>query len=365
MDFLTDRIKPIYFKYLSASFGTAMIASIYSIVDVAMVGQYQGPEGTAALAVVAPAWNTIYSLGLLMGAGGSVLFSIRRGGETGDGSENQYFSAALIGAVVLAVPAWVGIIFFDRPILTFFGADSSLLVLAQAYMRPVKYVFPLYLFNQVVAAFLRNDKSPGLATLGVLCGGIFNIFGDYFFVFTCFLFRPRKSCEKHRKCSHTNVSNASVIRFSTPPAQTATFAFTSESGYTTWLSEKDRTQGLTRRNTGCFGWGWYHYPRSVPRVLKTLRGRGLERQTLPLLGLGRGCSQRTQRAFGTAMRLCASLSRGVAAPLGCVICLQLGDVAVFSLCAQYFLNVRGGGGITTPGVLCVLPKRRTSACQSG
>lgn len=38
MDFLTDRIKPIYFKYLSASFGTAMIASIYSIVDVAMVG---------------------------------------------------------------------------------------------------------------------------------------------------------------------------------------------------------------------------------------------------------------------------------------------------------------------------------------
>ena len=49
------------------------------------------------------------------------------------------------------------------------------------------------------------------------------------------------------------------------------------------------------------------------------------------------------------MRLCVSLSRGVAAPLGCVICLQLGDVAVFSLCAQYFLNVRGGGGITTLG----------------
>ena len=31
------------------------------------------------------------------------------------------------------------------------------------------------------------------------------------------------------------------------------------------------------------------------------------------------CSRRTQKAFGTAMRLCVSLSRGVAAPLGCVI----------------------------------------------
>ena len=75
----------------------------------------------------------------------------------------------------------------------------------------------------------------------------------------------------------------------------------------------------------------------------TSPGRVSERQVLPLLGLGRGCSQRTQKAFGTAMRLCASLFRGVAAPLGCVICLQLGDVAVFSLCAQYFLNVRGEG----------------------
>ena len=56
---------------------------------------------------------------------------------------------------------------------------------------------------------------------------------------------------------------------------------------------------------------------------------------------------------------------GVAAPLGCVICLQLGDVAVFSLCAQYFLNVRGGGGITTLSALYVLLKRRTAACQNG
>ena len=64
------------------------------------------------------------------------------------------------------------------------------------------------------------------------------------------------------------------------------------------------------------------------------------------------------------MRLCASLFRGVAAPLGCVICLQLGDVAVFSLCAQYFLNVRGGGGITTLGVLRMLLKLPAPACQS-
>ena len=65
------------------------------------------------------------------------------------------------------------------------------------------------------------------------------------------------------------------------------------------------------------------------------------------------------------MRLCASLFRGVAAPLGCVICLQLGDVAVFSLCAQYFLNVRGGGGITTLGAFHTVRKPCVARCQNG
>ena len=105
-------------------------------------------------------------------------------------------------------------------------------------------------------------------------------------------------------------------------------------GTHTRLSEKDRTQRLTRRNTDVSDGGWYHYPRSVPRVSETLRGRGLKRQTLPLLGLGRGCSQRTQRAFGTAMRLCVSLSRGVAAPLGCVIFFASVEIAVCTPCAQ-------------------------------
>ncbi len=186
MDFLNGNIKRIYFKYLAAAFGSAMITSIYSIVDMAMVGQYQGPDGTAALAVVAPVWNVIYSLGLLMGIGGSVIFSIERGSsEKHTGSENQYFTAAVIGSVGLAALAWAALLLLETPLLTFFGASAELLPLAQQYLQPVKVVFPLFLFNQMLAAFLRNDNDPMLATAGVLAGGVFNMFGDWFFVFPC------------------------------------------------------------------------------------------------------------------------------------------------------------------------------------
>lgn len=185
MDLLRGDVRAIYRKYFLAAFGSALISCIYGVVDMAMVGQYQGPDGTAALAVVAPVWNIIYSLGLLTGIGGSVLLSAKRGsGAAGQAEANEYFTTAVLVSVLLAALAWAGIWLLEEPVLRFFGADAALLPLAQRYLLPVKWVLPLFLFNQMLAAFLRNDGAPALATAGVLAGGIFNVFGDYFCVFT-------------------------------------------------------------------------------------------------------------------------------------------------------------------------------------
>ena len=183
MDLLRENVGRLYGRYLAAAFGSALISSIYGMVDMAMVGQYQGPEGTAALAVVAPVWNLIYSLGLLTGIGGSVLFAAARGSGA-RGEERQYFTAALLASVVLAALCWGVVALFDAPLLRFFGAEDTLLPLARRYLLPVKFGVPLFLLNQMLSCFLRNDGAPGLATGAVLAGGIFNIFGDYFFVFS-------------------------------------------------------------------------------------------------------------------------------------------------------------------------------------
>ncbi|MFQ7004385.1 MAG: MATE family efflux transporter [Ruthenibacterium lactatiformans] len=135
MDLLKGNVRQIYFRYLGAAFGSALISSIYGLVDSAMVGQYQGPEGTAALAIVAPVWNIIYSLGLLTGIGGSVLLSAARGaGRQKEG--NEYFTAALAGTVFFAAVSWLAIAFFDAPLLRLFGARDALLPLAQQYLLP-------------------------------------------------------------------------------------------------------------------------------------------------------------------------------------------------------------------------------------
>lgn len=185
MDFLKGNIKEIYYKYLFAAFGSTFLSSIYSIVDMAMVGRYEGSLGTAALAVVAPMWNVIYSLGLLMGIGGGVMFSILRGkGEREVDRSNAYFTVSLLGSLVLAFACQFALLAYEDEILKAFGASPALLPLAKEYVRPIKYILPSFLLTQMLSAFLRNDGNPALATRAVLAGGIFNVFGDYYLVFT-------------------------------------------------------------------------------------------------------------------------------------------------------------------------------------
>ena len=82
------------------------------------------------------------------------------------------------------------------------------------------------------------------------------------------------------------------------------------------------------------------------RTFTNIPGPGVRTAYFAAFGLGQGCSQKTQKAFGTAMRLCASLFRGVAAPLGCVIFFAFVEIGICTSGAHGFPRVRGMGGIT-------------------
>ena len=117
----------------------------------------------------------------------------------------------------------------------------------------------------------------------------------------------------------------------------STFAFASESGYTLGPAQRIAHNG-SHAETRAFRMGVVSLPSARSARSRTSPGRVSERRTLPLWVLGRGCSRRTQKAFGTAMRLCASLSRGVAAPLGCVIFFQFCrncDLYAMRACARH------------------------------
>ena len=94
-----------------------------------------------------------------------------------------------------------------------------------------------------------------------------------------------------------------------------TFAFNPKSGYTLGFANRIAHSGL-HAETRVFQMGVVSLPSERSARSQTSPGRVSEQQTLPLLGLGRVYSRRTQRAFGTAMRLCASLFRRRRGPAG-------------------------------------------------
>ena len=86
-----------------------------------------------------------------------------RGQATGNEKKsNEYFSAAVIGTVILTALTWAALIFFDRQILTLFGAEETLLPVV-AGADSIWFAMPIT--ELVVAVFMavmmrRCQKQP-------------------------------------------------------------------------------------------------------------------------------------------------------------------------------------------------------------
>ena len=117
---------------------------------------------------------------------------------------------------------------------------------------------------------------------------------------------------------------------------------------------------------GAFRMGWYHYPRIVSHVSETLRGRVSERRTLPLWDLGREVLSKNAESLRDSdalMRVAVPRRRGPAGLRD--LFFTSVEIVACTPCVQGFPRVWGRGGITTLGVLRVLPKFSAPACQSG
>ncbi len=185
MDLLNGNLKRIYFKYLLAAFGSSIVVCIYSLVDVAMVGQYHGSVGTSALAIVSPIWSIIYAIGLLFGIGGSIMFSYIKGKTNDIKLANKYFTSSIFYGLVFSILVTILIIVFEDNLLYFFGVSEELLPYCKAYLKYIKFTLPFFVFSQLLTVYLRNDDDPTLAVIAIVGAGVFNMVGDYLLVFVC------------------------------------------------------------------------------------------------------------------------------------------------------------------------------------
>ena len=144
-----------------------------------------------------------------------------------------------------------------------------------------------------------------------------------------------------------------------------TFAFMRESGYTLGFRRRIAHSG-PHAETRAFRTGPLSLPSERSARSQTSPGRVSERRTLPLWDLGREVLLKNTESLWNSdalMRVAVPRRRGPAG-LRCSVC-NLVMLLFFYSARRAFRTCKRGSGITTLGVLRVLSKRRTAACQSG
>ena len=94
-----------------------------------------------------------------------------------------------------------------------------------------------------------------------------------------------------------------------------TSAFTGESGYTLGFANRIAHSGLHAETGGVSDGGGITTLRAF-RTFTNIPGPGIRTASFAAFGAWSGVLQRTQKAFGAAMRLCASLLRRRRGPAG-------------------------------------------------
>ena len=158
---------------------------------------------------------------------------------------------------------------------------------------------------------------------------------------------------KHPSPTSINGYHAAKKLLSQSPAKRPTFASAGESGYTLAFANRIAHSGL-HAETGAFRTG----PLSLPSERFTRFGNPARPGGRTANFAAFGSWSETLLKNAESLRDSDALMR-VAVPQAsrprwaALLCLQFGDVAVFSLCVQYFLNVQGGRALSLPSACSV------------
>ena len=171
-----------FIRYVSFSVMAMVGLSCYILADTFFISKALGASGLAALNFCLCAFSVMMGLGLMLGVGGGVRFSVSLSkGE--DEKCRESFSTALFFAFLFSLVFIALGLFCSRPLAALLGASGEALPLAEVYLRTVLLFGPAFVFNNTLGAFVRNDFDPSLASCATIISSLSNIVLDYVFMF--------------------------------------------------------------------------------------------------------------------------------------------------------------------------------------
>lgn len=171
-----------FLKYTSLNVLGMIGLSCYILADTFFIANGVGDIGLSALNLALPVYCLINGLGLMIGIGGGTRYSLLKV-NTNKKNQHIVFSNAIYYMVILALIFVITGLTLSTKISGILGADHTTINYTSTYLKTIMTFTPMFMLNNLLIGFVRNDDNPRLAMLGMLIGSLTNVVLDYIFIF--------------------------------------------------------------------------------------------------------------------------------------------------------------------------------------
>jgi len=180
---LTEPIGRLLFKKAAPTVLIQLITVIYNTADTYFVAKID-TGASAAVGVVFSLMAIIQAVGGSIGMGANSLISPMLGQKRVEDASTVGTSAALMSVLAGILITVLGLLFL-RPLMVLIGARGEVLPYAVDYARFILIAAPFLTASFVLNSILRAEGQAVYSMLGMISGGILNLFIDPLLIFTC------------------------------------------------------------------------------------------------------------------------------------------------------------------------------------
>ncbi|PEB41214.1 MATE family efflux transporter [Bacillus pseudomycoides] len=175
-------MKNLFISYLIPAVLGMVLMSVNIVIDAVMISRGVGANGLAGVNVAIPAFSIFFSISLWIGMGGATLYSIALG-ENKIERARSIFTQSMTVAVVIVGALMVICLWRIEDLAYLFGANEVILPYALDYLTVLLTFGMIYVLENILSTFIRNDGNPNLAMAGLVVTALLNIAFDYIFIF--------------------------------------------------------------------------------------------------------------------------------------------------------------------------------------
>ena len=182
IDFEKDRVSTLFRKLLIPTLlGTISISAVTAI-DGIFVGHGVGADGVAAVNIVVPIYQIMSGIGLMIGAGCSVVASIHLSRQNTRAAQLNISQAIILTSLFVAV---ISALIFAFPVLTakVLGSSETLMPLVLDYLRCIMPCYMFQMWSMIGLFIIRLDGSPRYAMWCNIIPAALNVVLDWLFIF--------------------------------------------------------------------------------------------------------------------------------------------------------------------------------------